>query len=639
MPSKEFLEIAREYATSLKSIHLVPVSGHQIGAILKHWEASVGVDVRYKDFEGKLRAFRESVQKGMDETNPFYRFLFKNQNARPIVAILSAVRAHWGAVAICEHPYMDFEFWDSHAGLYESCFKHYDTACVRFHFISKERDPRTTIDYDDQFARDLCGHLNDGLYWDEVVKKLGEETKYRGYMVLRPTASYVVSRSAVDFDERPSSKQPTNVRHMEQEKKPGNPILRVRQACCAHVGNATLGIQTTEFIQQDPHLGACATASLWVATRAIGGSVAGAARFPITTITRQAIGAQGAELGVNVVYDLSAGDDGLASHEIRNAIEQTGFRCSIETVNRASPPSIELERLRHIVFSHVGSSLPVLLCLDRNDDSGGHVVAVVGYYMPDRVSVENLAPASKHIPAVSSAHYLLSSAIEVFYAHDDRYGPFNRVVFPRFEEYDEGKEEPEQGHPLASVKLGRVPEEELNLAETITPVPPDVRHPLFASLTNAIDDFSEDYESEWRSKLQLPDDKEGPAYLWRSVLLLGSEFKGSLRDREYPPMIRAWYSKLHLSKYIWLLEMSLVPYDATQARFQPVSGRTVMAEYLYDATAPYHEPHQLAHRCGGHCWDYRDDANLVPFLEPWEDRILPYEPPRREYRPTQESVR
>lgn len=635
MASTEFLEIERRYAAFLKSIHLVPVSGSQIDTILTQWGASVGDGVSFQDFDLKLRAFRQKLREGMDENNPFNRFLVENQNPRPIVAVLSAARTHWGAVAVCEHPYMDFEFWDSHAGLYESCFKHYDTACVRIHFISKERMPQSTAEYDDRFAQDLCRLLGEGLYWDEVVEKLGQGTTYRGYMVLRPTASYVVSRSAVDFDERPTLKQPSNVRHLDQENKPGHPILCLRQACRAHVGNATLGVETAEFIQQDPHLGACATASLWVATRAIGGSVAGTARFPYSTITRQAIAGQSTELGVNVVYDPSAGDAGLASHEIRNAIEQTGYRCSSETVMRGSPPNIERERLRHIVFSHVDSALPVLLCLgNRDDEIGGHVVAVVGYFMPESVSVESLVPASEYIRSVSSGHYLLSSAIEVFYAHDDRYGPFNRVIFPRFEKYEE-KGKLGKDYPLPSVELGRVPKEELRLAETITPRPPDVRHPLFSALTAAIDDFHREYEDEWEAQLGGPNNEKGPAYLWRSVLLLGSEFKNSLRDRGYPPIIRAWYSRLHLSKYIWLLEMSLVPYDAAEARFQPVSGRAVMAEYLYDATAPYYEPHQLAVRCGGNCWDYRDDAALVPFLsEEWEDVVRPYTARRREDTPT-----
>ena len=72
-----------------------------------------------------------------------------------------------------------------------------------------------------------------------------------------------------------------------------------------------------------------------------------------------------------------------------------------------------------------------------------------------------------------------------------------------------------------------------------------------------------------------------------------------------------------------------MPMRDCETTFWIDSDRTVAGEYLYDATAPYYEPHKLAQRSGGNCWDYRDDASLAPSdAAALKHPILPYTVPR-----------
>jgi len=73
------------------------------------------------------------------------------------------------------------------------------------------------------------------------------------------------------------------------EEFDGRPFLKVAQPCVANLLSAHFVIDAPEFIQQDPNLGHCATASLWVTTRAMARRF-GTNQYQYGTITRQAMG-------------------------------------------------------------------------------------------------------------------------------------------------------------------------------------------------------------------------------------------------------------------------------------------------------------------------------------------------------------
>ncbi len=591
-----------EVAIDHYRIRLEPLNGDALDQLISCWSPEGKFDPR--------AAAKIAFQ-------PFSR-LSLNQNPDPIRSIISSVRRRWGAVAVYESPYMDGEFWDSHAGLYEWSFKPFAITCSRLHFFSTSTThvPKRP---NDGLAERICEAFTDGLTWRDVVSRIGDDLEYRGYCVLRPISSFVVSRTAISFDHRPIDQAQQNTQlHQAETDNGGQPILCVRQKCRAHLLNARLDLMTTEFIQQDPHLGPCATASLWVATRRIGAVGGGTASYPFSQITHQALGVLSAAKLVNVAYDPNAGDLGLTGSQIKQAIAQTGghcFECSPKKLldseggaARAARIGLESLRLRLAIFTFVDSGYPALLCATGSKDPTGHVVSAIGYLRPDRAhrprsSIEEclgIQLLDDYIPR----HYSLSGAIRVYYAHDDRYGPFSRVVFDQGGKSLEGVLE--QGEPgnycRPRFTLGRCPEEEMRLARVIVPLPPGVRNRLEGSLIDALKVFDAEYPPHILSDVSV---------LWRSSLVLGAQFKASLVGRGYPSDIVKGYASVHLPKYIWVFEFVLC-----DSKWQEVPWPArIHGEFLYDATVPYHEVHLLARRVGDDCWDCREQPSLLPGLQ------------------------
>jgi hypothetical protein len=77
----------------------------------------------------------------------------------------------------------------------------------------------------------------------------------------------------------------------------------------------------------------------------------------------------------------------------------------------------------------------------------------------------------------------------------------------------------------------------------------------------------------------------------------GADFKHSLATRGYSPRLRTWYASLHLAKYVWLYEVTMVP-GASLEHWNGVSSkhRKIHGEFLYDATTPDYDVHLLAER-------------------------------------------
>ncbi len=585
-------------------IALTPISGGTLDEVTGCW-----------DEDGVLDALRAST---LGE-KPFAG-LAENENPDPLRSVVASLRSRWNVVALYERPYMDLEFWDSHAGLYESCFKQFRVACERLHFFSRQYPGDPSDSQDTEFAKQLCTLFVQGLSWPEIQDVLRarfdyREVRYRGYSVIRPVSSFVVSRTAIAFDERAGDQVPDAVPLLDLEKH-GIPALRVAQDCRANLLNTTLTIRTPEFIQQDPHLGPCATASLWVATRSLGGDGPGTTRFPFSTITGQAIGAGDTTESTNNFYDPNAGNPGLTADEIRRAIGKTGCHAFEDNPAPTVQTRDEADRLRHVVFSFLDSGFPVLLGALSNSQSGHHIVAAVGYNMPDSKHIPSLRPASAFLSleadseesGISDRHYLLSSAVRLFYAHDDRYGPFNRVVL---HDSPEEAQKTKKGFPRPELLIGRGNRERMALSKVILPIPRDVRSPVFGSLVDALQNFDESPYVETYAD---------PVFVWRCVLLLGRDFKQSLVHRECDDVLRAWYATLHLAKYVWLLEFRVAKRDAVCSAYD-INGARVDGEFLYDATVPHFELHRLSGRVADKCWCHRNgdvvlEAHALESLQP-----------------------
>jgi hypothetical protein len=524
-----------------------------------------------------------------------------------------------------ESPYRDGEFWDSHAGLYERCFVQYPVDCERLHFFSCAQERAVA-----GLAARLCAAFEQGLTWEEILGKF-PQIEYRGYCVLRPVPSCNVSRTAVKFDERPISSPPLPgaVRFLPDEEN-GRPILAVYQDCPVHLLNARLTVRSPEFIQQDPHLGACATASLWVATRRISTGDASVSKFPFSAITNQAIGAWTMQTAPNVGWDPTAGDAGFSVDQVKNAVTQCGWHC-VEAAPIRGSLEAQSERLRFTIMSYLDSGFPALLFMVPHRGSLGHVVATVGYCLPSELKLETLPPFRQQIleyedgVGIDDRHFVASGAIKVFYAHDDAYGPFNRVWYPsaheqrekadrllkeslphasapelqRFTALAEARKHCENKRPW--VRRSRVGPEDMWLAGVLVPVPTDVRADVNGVLINAIQQFIGD--EDYATKVSTVGD---PRFLWRCVLTKGADFKRTLARRGYAKQLREWYATLHLPRYVWVVEVSIFPQNDLRTLSPAKGDWLVDGEFLYDATAPYYDSHWIAGRVLRQCSDWRD---------------------------------
>ena len=78
--------------------------------------------------------------------------------------------------------------------------------------------------------------------------------------------------------------------------------------------------------------------------------------------------------------------------------------------------------------------MPVLLLLESEETRQGHVVVAVGHGLPHEVDLSDCLPACEIVglqrnPQESGVHYTIGNLVKLYYAHDDAYGPFNRVLF------------------------------------------------------------------------------------------------------------------------------------------------------------------------------------------------------------------
>ncbi len=150
------------------TIRLKVVPRNDVDTVLSLWKGLAQND---------LASFSDRAKK-LSRKNLLRRFVIQNRSPHPLRSVLSSVRARWGAVVLREYPYLDHEFWDSHAGLYARCFKEYSAECWRLHFFSNEKCRSEPTGYDEDFAKRLCRMLKDGCTWPEIQDRCDGNPSY-----------------------------------------------------------------------------------------------------------------------------------------------------------------------------------------------------------------------------------------------------------------------------------------------------------------------------------------------------------------------------------------------------------------------------------------------------------------------------
>ena len=579
----------------------------------------------------------QRANRSFEAGNVLARYFIGNRNPRPIASILSAVSNRWDACGIRETPYLDLEFWSNHVGFYDWCFRRYPVHSERFHFFglsdTLQANEKVTL-------QKLIDMLRAGLTWNEIIDSFIPSNEHRavqpvtdpppivylGNCVIRPTRSFVVGRTTPAFDERITSELPKVAQdHLLDVEVEGIPCLTMKYECTATILSTALKLTTAEFTQQDPNLGPCATASVWVATRCLSQRF-NLNKYDYATITRQAMGASSRDRGATATFDPNSASNGLYTSEIETAFLETGAHPL--TFGRAGTdkPSEQASQLRQELYSFVESGIPVLV-FTNGDPEGyedGHVMVAVGHSLPSHERIRAyIKPAKKCIPSdlshISDRHYLVSTMIPVYYAHDDRYGPFNRLRFLTDHEqfrhnavkHGQNALRRRKSYPPPSVLVGgRHSPQRQYISQLMVPLPPGIRVGSYAPLVEVLGRFDEKY-------LKVFQDNEN--FLWRSFLVEGARFKQSTVEREYAPQLRAWYAGILLPKYVWVFEVTVLAKDDFSQMFAESTPRYIHGEFLYDPTSPVHELRPLTRRLLGRAADYRggNPMDVPPAESDW----------------------
>lgn len=533
--------------------------------------------------------FKRDEASLLPESNPLKKYVIFNSDPLPLRSILASVNTHYAATVLLETPYLDLEFWDSFAGFYGTAFSKFERDCARLHFFEC-----TSTEGEALVKAILAGEDEDSL----PIQK----SKYRGYCVLRPTSSFVVGRSAVVFDARGSSLLPNSVLQVELEKD-SRPILTSAHKCNVRICNTSFTFHAPEFMQQDPHLGHCATASLWVANKIVANAF-GTGKFRYGAITKRAHGIGEFHRELNIISPPLDERAGLSSNEIKQALLSGGSGYQNTYPHPGENGWKSFSRMAHLIYSYVESGLPVIFCLKStasNEAEVGHVVASVGHSLPyssSWLNKKNIKLINKLLQ-INQRHIPLGSLLGLYYVHDDCYGPYNRLeVIPPLNKLFSKKQN------TFKVWLGRKPKP-YDLEEIIVPVHPRYRNNPWYSLQDAQANF--DYEVEQYRKghdgdTPIPDNA---LLVWRSFLVESSRFKNTLKKRLFCEKIRSSYAVLHLPKYVWIHEYTIVTKNSVLDVFPRDGKRLIDGEYIYDATCPNSDMRRLAKRNFlGYYWDY-----------------------------------
>jgi hypothetical protein len=349
---------------------------------------------------------------------------------------------------------------------------------------------------------------------------------------------------------------------------------------------------------------------LWVANKIVAKKF-GTRQLRFPSITKNAVGSKLPNIPVG--YAAVPADSGLSPTEIKNALAASGIMYLYANEKIGGLVGTNLERcirLSHFLYSFVESGLPVILCLDSPENPIGHVIAAVGHFLPSKVDGNDISSiyCATGNP-YHNRHLVVSSAINQYYAHDDDYGPYNRVTLKVPEEkspnkclcqrFNFSKNIPIIDNPPGlKVELGSSDksEGEFRLIEAIVPVHFRIRNDSWDSLLVAIDNYFDPASEE----IEFESDT---IFLWRSFLSSGSDFKQSIVKRNYSSIFLKFYMNLHMPKYIWIHELTQTTLKSIKECFPSENGiRNIDGEILIDATSPMDDIRLVSARIGDVIW-------------------------------------
>ena len=282
---------------------------------------------------------------------------------------------------VFENEYVDRQYLEDYAEYYSRCFPAHPRMCSRMHFFSAKFDEPDLL---------LALEKNDQAFLEKL------QSNYIGYVVIRPIPHTFIARLCI----RPYKVMNTDPSYRVITKTNDVSLFGV-----------DLTVETAPFIEQDKVVAACATSAVWAALGATRGFETRRLPSP-SSITKAA---------------MANGDDGtrifpakgMTSKQISTALKNFGLEPHQIPCGAADDFGI----LLGAVYAYITSGTPVLIggTVYSKQPSGkfrrlgSHLVCALGFHTEDK-------------SASRSGFSLSSTYIDKIYVHDDRFGPYLRLL-------------------------------------------------------------------------------------------------------------------------------------------------------------------------------------------------------------------
>lgn len=289
-----------------------------------------------------------------------------------------------GAVGLLvEHDYTDRHFIEEFSAYYATKFRTPRATCTRIHIFSTAIDETTTATWIERASRGQAARA-------QLQQELSES--YLGYIVVRPLPFAPIGRTLLRPYRSTDTQrcyEPAATRHL------------------VHLFGLELTVFALPFQQQDRAVGACATTAVWTVlsrTLKTDGSRSVTPREVTEAATRHL-----------VHHRTLPAEAGLTDDQIDAAIRAFGY----EPHHLSSEQDVLLQIC---LKCYLASGIPVLLSVGDEATTTRHALVLAGY----RAAAPDSAPLKYPL---TDSRALRTRAIAKVYAHDDRLGPYVRMLW------------------------------------------------------------------------------------------------------------------------------------------------------------------------------------------------------------------
>lgn len=367
----------------------------------------------------------------------------------------------------------------------------------------------------------------------DIPKELKDA--YLGYTVVRPLQAFRVGDTVLKSPCSMATEDGIELVHCQEEYS------------VSLLGNR-LKVRGMPFIQQDTTAAVCAEADLWMVARYLNkrGEIG---RYRPAEITRLA----------NATITTGPARVGLFEHQMMDALRQMGL-------NPVTIYPTDASESKEFVYTCVESELPIITGIP------GHVFVVIGHGHYQRPPKSGVGLKS------------ISDLIKTFIVHDDAQGPYLSK--------DVGKRK---------VKIGKKTRELPKLGGEsvdffIVAFPPRV-HMYWQDAWNSTKLWIEKINRYAKRILGITGvdiwaPRELKSLVMRTYLRLSSDFKYDISHRQPLPLqndkIITKYKCMHMSKYIWVTELS----NPSDLKDDSTFNRKIRGEIVLDSTSNRHVPEE-----------------------------------------------